>query len=78
LAPESTAVTQPVATLTPATAVTQPVAALTPASEPASVTQPLAALAMLETPIEQPTQLTLIEDPPAKEASPQLDLLASG
>lgn len=60
-------------------AVTQPVAALTPQAEPASVTQPLAALAMLETPVEQPMQLTLIDDPPAKEEpSSQLDLLASG
>jgi hypothetical protein len=50
--------------------------------EPASVTQPLAALALLETPpAEQPMQLGLLgNDPPApaKEESPQLDLLASG
>jgi hypothetical protein len=42
------------------------------------VTQPLAALAMLETPVEQPVQLTLLADPPAEETSSQLDLLASG
>jgi hypothetical protein len=64
--------------------IAEPVAAAAPApalaiaTEPASVTQPLAALALLEAPAEQPTQLALIDDPPAKEASPQLDLLASG
>jgi glycosyltransferase involved in cell wall biosynthesis len=63
----------------PAVAATPAPAAAPPATtEPASVTQPLAALAVLEAPAEQPTQLALIDDPPAKEASSQLDLLASG
>jgi glycosyltransferase involved in cell wall biosynthesis len=63
----------------PAVAATPAPAAAPPATtEPASVTQPLAALAVLEAPAEQPTQLALIDDPPAKDASSQLDLLASG
>lgn len=75
VAPTPTAIPAPAPALaaTPA-----PAAAPTATAEPASVTQPLAALALLEAPAEQPTQLTLIDDPPAKEPSPQLDLLASG
>jgi glycosyltransferase involved in cell wall biosynthesis len=58
----------------------QPKAAPAPApapAEPASVTQPLAALALLESPVEQPTQLGLLgSDPqPAKDDSLQLELL---
>jgi len=55
----------------------QPQAAAAPApAEPASVTQPLAALALLETPVEQPTQLGLLGDSqPAKDDSLQLELL---
>jgi glycosyltransferase involved in cell wall biosynthesis len=56
----------------------QPTAAAVPApAEPASVTQPLAALALLESPVEQPTQLGLLgADPrPAKDDSLQLELL---
>jgi hypothetical protein len=46
-------------------------------AEPASVTQPLAALALLESPVEQPTQLGLLGDDPAtpKDDSLQLELL---
>jgi hypothetical protein len=58
----------------------QPAPAPAAAPEPASVTQPLAALALLETPVEQPLQLGLLADDapttPAKEVSPQLELLA--
>jgi glycosyltransferase involved in cell wall biosynthesis len=73
----------PVLTLAPEVVATPaPAAAVASAPEPASVTQPLAALALLETPpTEQPMQLGLLgNDPPApaKEESPQLDLLASG
>jgi hypothetical protein len=72
-APVAAPAPEPVVAATPA-----PAAASTATTEPASVTQPLAALALLEAPAEQPTQLALIDDPPAKEASSQLDLLASG
>jgi hypothetical protein len=46
-------------------------------SEPASVTQPLAALTLLETPVEQPQQLGLLDTDtePSKEDSLQLELL---
>jgi glycosyltransferase involved in cell wall biosynthesis len=46
-------------------------------AEPASVTQPLAALALLESPVEQPTQLGLLGNDPAtpKDDSLQLELL---
>jgi glycosyltransferase involved in cell wall biosynthesis len=48
------------------------------APEPASVTQPLAALALLESPVEQPTQLGLLggeASAPSKDDSLQLELL---
>jgi glycosyltransferase involved in cell wall biosynthesis len=84
-APVSTTVpaAAPVLTLAPElVAPPVPAAAVVGVPEPASVTQPLAALALLETPpAEQPMQLGLLgNDPPApaKEESPQLDLLASG
>jgi hypothetical protein len=59
-----------------AAAAPAPAPAPVAASEPASVTQPLAALSLLETPVEQPLQLGLLgEEPPAQQASPQLELL---
>jgi glycosyltransferase involved in cell wall biosynthesis len=91
LSPVAKVAPAPVAKVTPAPAVEaapvpQPVQAAQPAPapaaapEPASVTQPLAALALLETPAEQPLQLGLLADDapttPAKEVSPQLELLA--
>jgi hypothetical protein len=65
-----------IATPTPAPVTQPPAPAPVAASEPASVTQPLAALSLLETPVEQPLQLGLLgEEPPAPQASPQLELL---
>lgn len=76
IAPPAPAPVMQPAPVAVAAAAPAPAPAPVAASEPASVTQPLAALSLLETPVEQPLQLGLLgEEPPAQQASPQLELL---